>query len=107
MEQISDTLIREAAERLGKAARSPARVILFGSYARGEPDADSDIDFLVVQQDGFSHRREIVRLQETLSPLRIPAEVLVVSHEEAAQPEQAGDAVRDALAEGVVLYEST
>jgi predicted nucleotidyltransferase len=107
VEPISDTLIREAAQRLGRAARSPARVILFGSYARGEPDADSDIDFLVVQQDGFSRSREIVRLQETLSPLRIPAEVLVVSHEEAAQPERAGDAVRDALAEGVVLYEST
>jgi predicted nucleotidyltransferase len=107
VEQISNTLIREAAERLGKAARSPARVILFGSYARSEPVTDSDLDFLVVQQDGFSHRREIVRLQETLSPLRIPAEVLVVSHEEAAQPERAGDAVRDALAEDVVLYEST
>ncbi len=107
MEPIAPALIREAAWRLGQAARSPARVILFGSYARGEPDADSDIDFLVVQQDGFSHRREVVRLEETLSPLRIPAEVLVVSHEEAAQPERAGDAVRDALAEGVVLFEST
>ena len=107
MEPLSDTLIREAAERLGRAARSPARVILFGSYARGEPDAESDVDFLVVQQDGFNHRREIVRLQETLSPLRIPAEVLVVSHEEAAQPERTGDVVRDALAEGVLVYEST
>ncbi len=107
MEQLSETLIREAAERLGRAARNPARVILFGSYARGEPDAESDVDFLVVQQDGFSHRREIVRLQEALSPLRVPAEVLVVSHEEAAQPERAGDVVRDALAEGVVVYEST
>jgi hypothetical protein len=57
------------------AARSLAHVILFGSYAHGEPDAKSDIDFLVVQQDGFSHRREIVRLQETLSALRIPAEI--------------------------------
>lgn len=107
MELISDTLVHEAARRLGQAARRPARVILFGSYARGEPDAGSDIDFLVVQQHGFSHRREIVRLQETLSPLRIPAEVLVVSHEEATQSERAGDAVRDALAEGVVLYESS
>lgn len=107
MEPISETLIHEAAERLGQAARNPARVILFGSYARGEPDSGSDLDFLVVQQDGFNHRREIVRLQEALSPLRIPAEVLVVSHEEAAQPERAGDAVRDALAEGVVLYESS
>lgn len=106
MELIPDTLIRKAAERLGRSARSPARVILFGSYARGAPDAGSDVDFLVVQQDGFSRRREIVRLQDTLSPLRIPAEVLVVSHDEAAQPERAGDAVRDALADGVVLYES-
>lgn len=81
-------------------------MILFGSYAAGAPDAGSDVDFLVVQQDGFSRRREIVRLQETLSPLRIPAEVIVVSHDEAAQPERAGDAVRDALADGVVLYES-
>ena len=83
---ISDTLIHEAARRLGRAARSPARVILFGSYARGEADAESDIDFLVVQQDGFGHRREIVRFQETLSPLRIPAEVLVV------QPRRGGAA---------------
>ncbi len=106
MERISETLIQEAARRLGRAARSPARVVLFGSYARGEGDAESDLDFLVVQQDGFSRRREIVRLQETLSPLRLPAELLVISHEEAAQPERLGEALRDALTEGVVLYES-
>jgi len=106
VEPIPDALIREAALALAEAARKPARVILFGSYARGEAGPDSDLDFLVVQRNGFSHRREIVRLQDALSPLRIPAEVLVISHEEAAQPERAGDAVRDALAEGVVLCES-
>jgi len=106
VERFSETLIQEAARRLGRAARSPARVVLFGSYARGEGDAESDLDFLVVQQDGFSRRREIVRLQETLSPLRLPAELLVISHEEAAQPERLGEALRDALTEGVVLYES-
>ena len=89
-----------------RAARKPARVILFGSYARGEAEATSDLDFLVVQKDGVSRRREIVRLQEALSPLRIPAEVLVIDHEEAERPERAGDAVREALASGVVLYES-
>jgi hypothetical protein len=51
------------------------------------------VDLLAVQEDGFSRRRETVRLQEALSPLRIPADVLVVSHEEAAQPKGAGDAV--------------
>ena len=106
MEVISDDLIREAARCLGEAARQPARVILFGSYARGEADGSSDLDFLVVQDDAFSRRREIVRLQDALGPLRVPAEVLVLSHEEADRPELASDAVRDALREGVVLYES-
>ncbi|MFN8188294.1 MAG: nucleotidyltransferase domain-containing protein [Gaiellales bacterium] len=106
MEPIPEPLIREAATRLGEAARKPARVILFGSYARGEADPHSDLDFLVVQQNGFSHRREIVRLQDALSPLRVPAEVLVISHEEAAQPELTGPAVRDALDKGLVVYES-
>ena len=60
VEPISDTLIREAARRLGQAARKPARVILFGAFARGEPDAGSDVDFLVVQQNGFSRARRSV-----------------------------------------------
>jgi len=106
VQPFSEELVREAARRLGEAARKPARVILFGSYARGEADATSDLDFLVVQKNGFSRRREIVRLQDALSPLRVPAEVLVIDHEEAESPELAGDAVREALSRGVVLYES-
>ena len=106
VQALPEELVREAARRLGEAARKPARVILFGSYARGEADATSDLDFLVVQKDGFSRRREIVRLQDVLSPLRVPAEVLVIDHDEAERPERAGDAVREALSSGVVLYES-
>jgi uncharacterized protein len=106
VEVVSDELVREAAQRLGEAARRPARVILFGSYARGQAEPGSDLDFLVVQQNGFNRRREISRLQAALSPLRVPAEVLVIDHEQARQPERAGDAVREALRAGVVLYES-
>jgi predicted nucleotidyltransferase len=106
VERISDSVLREAATRLGEAARKPARVILFGSYAHGAADPSSDVDFLVIQRDGFSHRQEITRLQDTLGPLRIPAELVVISQTEAAAPELAGDVVRDALRAGVVLYES-
>lgn len=31
------------------AGYSPQRVILFGSYAYGEPDEDSDIDLLIIK----------------------------------------------------------
>ena len=31
----------------------PLKIILFGSYARGETNPDSDIDFLVVMPEGI------------------------------------------------------
>ena len=42
----------------------PLRIILFGSAARGEMGADSDLDVLVVMPDGFLnvYRAEIVAL---------------------------------------------
>jgi len=39
--------IREIADRV-VAALSPERVVLFGSYAWGQPDADSDVDLYVI-----------------------------------------------------------
>ena len=36
-------------------------IYLFGSYARGEADAQSDLDFLVFGRDGF-HLTEILSL---------------------------------------------
>lgn len=40
-------------------------IYLFGSYARGEADAQSDLDFLVFGGDGF-HLTEILALGEEL-----------------------------------------
>ncbi len=68
---ISEQTINHAAMLLGEAAK-PARVILFGSYARGDAGENSDLDFLVVEptlQDKFG---EMVRLRQILRPLRVP-----------------------------------
>jgi len=43
---LSDDLRRRIRESL--APLGPERVIVFGSYAEGEPDRDSDIDLVVV-----------------------------------------------------------
>jgi len=48
---LSQTTIEAAAQRIAAAAHAPLKVILFGSYARGEADAGSDLDFLVVEQE--------------------------------------------------------
>jgi uncharacterized protein len=41
----------------------PQRVILFGSYAYGAPDADSDVDLLVVKEFRGKNHEQIVRIR--------------------------------------------
>jgi predicted nucleotidyltransferase len=76
---MADTsTVGKAAEMLLRAAPG-AKVILFGSWARGTPHADSDMDFLVVEPEVTDSHAEMVRLREVLRPLRVPVDVLVVS----------------------------
>jgi len=76
---IEPRTIDEAVRLLVGAAPAGSEVILFGSYARGDANKDSDLDFLVVEPQLISRRQEMVRLREVLRPMRVPVDVLVVS----------------------------
>jgi predicted nucleotidyltransferase len=77
---IDEQTIQKAVDLLLRAALG-AKVILFGSCARGLPGPDSDLDFLVVEPEVKNRFEEMVRLAEVLRPLRVPVDVLVVSAE--------------------------
>jgi len=76
---IDHGVIDQAAHRLLEAAPAGSQVILFGSYARGEADPGSDVDFLVVEPEVKDRFGEMVRLREALDPLDLAVDVLVVS----------------------------
>ena len=76
---ISADVIEEAGQRLAAAAHQPARVLLFGSYARGDAGPDSDLDFLVIERDVPNRHVEMVRLTRELRSFGVPVDVLVVS----------------------------
>lgn len=106
MSVLNQQTLLEAARLLGEAAK-PARVILFGSYARGDADENSDADFLVIEPELRDAGAELVRLNRVLRPLGIPADVLVYSEAEAEQRRNwCSSAVYWALREGKVLYDA-
>jgi predicted nucleotidyltransferase len=104
---IAEADIERAGRLLAEAASSRARVVLFGSRARGEGRADSDLDFLVIEDHVESKLEEMVRLRDVLASSSVPVDIVVVSRVEAEQARlRPGSLIRRALSEGRVLVDT-
>ena len=74
-----------ASEQLEKLIRRivevahPLRIILFGSAARGEINAESDLDLLVVMPDGTHRRHTAQDIYEHLFGFPIPVDIMVAT----------------------------
>jgi uncharacterized protein len=100
---FDDAVIALAARRLSEAAPQ-ARVILFGSAARGELKKDSDLDFLVIQPKVDNCVAEAVRLRDAIGRIGGPVDVIVIDEALAARRANVrGTMVHHALREGKVL----
>lgn len=100
---VDESLIQEAGRRIASAAPG-ARVILFGSHARGEADRHSDVDFLVIEPHVDDEAWESVRLRRALHGLRLPADIIVVDSRYAEDwANVRGSVVHAALSQGRVL----
>lgn len=87
----------------------PERVILFGSYAWGTPDGDSDIDLFIVKNtpERFIDRWTTVRRILSDRHRMVGLDVLVLTPSEVSERLSVGDQfVRQIVERGEVLYAS-
>lgn len=102
---MSDETIRQIVDVI-TTRLSPRRVILFGSYARGEAGPDSDLDLFVELDPPLPARGRSGQIKQLFDPYPGPMDILVYSSEEVAYWKQApASLVATVLREGTVLYE--
>lgn len=97
--------LSEAVDRIVRKFH-PEKIILFGSWARGEAREDSDLDLLVVLSKIEHKRKAAIEILRALNGLPISKDVIVTTPEEIEERGKViGDILRPALEEGKVVYE--
>lgn len=76
---LTPEAIQSIVERIVAAASSPVKVMVFGSYARGEANEDSDLDLLVVEKEIADPTQEYVRLRNAVGSLGVGVDLLLIS----------------------------
>jgi predicted nucleotidyltransferase len=101
---------REDIERVAReiaAKFDPERIILFGSYAYGNPTDDSDVDMLVVMETEERPTDAAVQIRLAVRPL-FAWDVIVRTPQELARRIPLNDwFLKEITEKGEVLYERT
>jgi uncharacterized protein len=67
---------------------NPDKIILFGSYAAGNPNNDSDIDLLVIKDTDLPRHKRSFDIQKSLIGSMIPMDILVYTTKEFEQEQK-------------------
>jgi predicted nucleotidyltransferase len=97
--------IRAAAREIARQFR-PRRITLFGSYARGNPSKDSDVDLLILMEGRQVHDKAL-QIRRRID-FGFPVDLLVRSPSELRQRIAWGDGFLVEIEKnGKVLYEAS
>ena len=102
---VSQSEIQSLADRIAEQFQ-PQKIILFGSYAYGNPTPDSDVDLLVVMDFEGRNPRKATEIWLATRP-RFSLDLLVRRPDELRYRLELGDYfIREIAEKGQVLYET-
>lgn len=96
----------QAVERI-VSALNPEKIILFGSYAYGDPTPDSDVDLLIIK-DGDKKENHLA-VSMLLYPREFPVDIIVKTSQEIEEDLKGGKDnsffTREIVRKGIILYD--
>ncbi|MEW6685111.1 MAG: nucleotidyltransferase domain-containing protein [Candidatus Edwardsbacteria bacterium] len=105
--EISPQKVQTVIEKIVEMKR-PRKIIIFGSYVRGDMNINSDLDVLVVTEEEVENpRKESIRIRRALKGILMPIDILVVQEDTLEEIANIpGLIYREAIRNGKVVYES-
>jgi uncharacterized protein len=101
-ENIKKKLVESIVESV-----NPHKIILFGSYAYGDPDFNSDLDILIIKDNFKSKIEEKRKIRKAIKDLDFSKDILVVSSFEFDfYKNQTGSLFQEVNEKGIVLWSS-
>ena len=98
--------IGEMVDRIAERFR-PHRIILFGSQARGTSDYHSDVDLLVVMEDGTDKQGAAVEMRRAVMDSPVAKDIVVTTPDEIRRRGNVvGTVLRAAFREGGLVQKS-
>jgi predicted nucleotidyltransferase len=79
--RVTPGFLREITQKVVQAFR-PKNIILFGSYAYGNPTSDSDLDLLVVMETRDRPAERIRKVSDLFDPRPLPMDFIVLTPSE-------------------------
>jgi predicted nucleotidyltransferase len=81
------------------------KIILFGSYAFGDPTPHSDVDLLIIKDTDLSPAERSIEVSRLLNPRPFPVDILVYTNKEIQKRLDDHDLfIQGIMKDGIVLY---
>jgi len=104
-ELISEEIIRAVVQKIAENF-FPDKIIIFGSYASGNPTPDSDLDLMVIMQTDLPRHKRAVPLRLLFRPTPCAMDILVFTPEEVSYWNGVTNhIITEVFASGKVVYE--
>jgi predicted nucleotidyltransferase len=78
---ITQSQIEEVKNRIVEKFH-PEKIILFGSYANGEPNDESDLDLLIIQRTDLPRKERRLPILKMLRDMKIAMDILIYTPNE-------------------------
>ena len=105
---VTESIIKQLVDQIKQF--DPEKIILFGSYAYGTPNDDSDVDLFVVKNVRKEDIRELrltirKHLRDIIYNQKVPVDLLLDSQENVNERIKLGDSIyEEIINKGRVVY---